>query len=143
MISGDLWLRNLATHATGGSIDKSQIVDRAVTELWQIIEEAVTIFNFHALNNRQIKFFHETPPVAVLIFAKAKILLEYQDNSLNLLVTTVESFHEQTRDNQRLKPVFSKQEIFYWQDQQGNRLANDMLVRQLFEQLIKDGEVNS
>lgn len=139
MLSGDLWLRNLATHSAGSSIDEQQIVDRAIGELWQIIEEAVTIFNFHALSNRQIKFFHETPPVAVLIFAKAKISLEYRDNSLDLLATTIESFSEQTRDSQHLSTVFSEQQIFYWQDQQGNRLANDMLVRRVFEQLIKDG----
>lgn len=139
MLSGDLWLHNLAAHSAGNSIDKTQVANRAVTELWQIVEEAVTIFNFHAINKRQIKLFHETPSVVVLIFARAKILLEYRNNSLNLLVTAVESFSEQPRDNQRLKPVFSKQNVFYWQDQQGNRLANDMLVRWLFEQLIKDG----
>lgn len=152
MNTTDIWLRNLARRDHG---DKQGIVADEVFALLAELQRCAEVFNFHTRQEKKIKvFLHvDADQGADIIFSRSKVEIKYEQNpsegsklpfhhspsTLDILHTTlftVADFVEQAREREKFSPCINDWGILYWQNAQGQKLNNEMIIRQVFEQLM-------
>lgn len=152
MNTADIWLHSLARRDHS---DKQGIVADELFALLAELQRCAEVFNFHTSQERKIKvFLHvDAGQGADVIFSRAKVEIKYERDSddrnksktsffshspdlLHITLFTVADFAEQEREKERFSPCINDWGILYWQNEQGHKLSNDMIIRHIFEQLM-------
>ncbi len=139
MRSTDLWLQQLAARPdqAKASAGRERVTAAAVRELWEELQRCAAIFNFHHRGARNIKVFLRADDAAEIVFACATARLAYHEGQLNLSLTTIAAFVEQEQEQASFRPRFSSMGLLYWHNAAGQRFSTDMLVRYIFEHLLR------